>query len=160
MEGTFKGKRALITGGGGGIGKEIVLLLKRKGANVVIIDRSKNDLEALKKEIECDTILADLSDAEQAKKAAERALPVDLLVNCAGVNNLQPFLESTVENFEETINVNTRAIMIVSQVVARNMGYVEGQVVSIMTLSFPLPMLVMLMVVMLMLVMLMLASPS
>src|ERR1019366_4839616 len=86
MEGTFKGKRALITGGGGGIGKEIVLLLKRKGANVVIIDRSKNDLEALKKEIECDTILADLSDAEQAKKAAERALPVDLLVNCAGVN--------------------------------------------------------------------------
>jgi Dehydrogenases with different specificities (related to short-chain alcohol dehydrogenases) len=137
MEGTFKGKRALITGGGGGIGKEIVLLLKRKGANVVIIDRSKNDLEALKKEIECDTIIADLSDAEQAKKAAERALPVDLLVNCAGVNNLQPFLETTVENFEETINVNTRAIMIVSQVVARNMVEQKrgGSIVSISSIA-------------------------
>jgi Dehydrogenases with different specificities (related to short-chain alcohol dehydrogenases) len=137
MEGTFKGKRALITGGGGGIGKEIVLLLKRKGANVVIIDRSKNDLEALKREIECDTIIADLSDAEQAKKAAERALPVDLLVNCAGVNNLQPFLETTVENFEETINVNTRAIMIVSQVVARNMVEQKrgGSIVSISSIA-------------------------
>lgn len=93
MQGKFQGKRALITGGGGGIGREIVLLLKRNGADVVIIDRSKTELEALKKEIECDTIVADLSNAEQAKKAAERALPVDLLVNCAGVNNLQPFLD-------------------------------------------------------------------
>ena len=137
MQGKFQGKRALITGGGGGIGREIVLLLKRNGADVVIIDRSKTELEALKKEIECDTIVADLSNAEQAKKAAERALPVDLLVNCAGVNNLQPFLETTVENFEETINVNTRAIMIVSQAVARNMIEQKrgGSIVSISSIA-------------------------
>jgi len=137
MEGTFKGKRALVTGGGGGIGKEIVLLLKRHGAEVVIIDRSKDALDALKKEIECDTIMADLSNSEDAKKAAERALPVDLLVNCAGVNNLQPFLETTVENFEETINVNTRAPMIVSQVVARNLikQKRKGAIVSISSIA-------------------------
>ncbi len=121
MDTTFKGKRALVTGGGRGIGFEICKLLARLGAEVVVIDRNKDDMAGLAAEIHCTTITADLADAASAKKAAEKAVPIDLLVNCAGVVNLQPFLETTVENFDETINVNTRAGMIVAQVVARDM---------------------------------------
>jgi L-xylulose reductase len=121
MEKTFKGKRALVTGGGRGIGREIVNVLISRGAEVVIIDRIKEDLEAVGKETGCATIVADLGNAQSALAAAEKALPIDLLVNCAGVVNMQPFLETTLENFEETMNVNTRAGMIIGQVVARDM---------------------------------------
>ncbi len=121
MEKWFNEKRALITGGGRGIGREIALLLHRMGARIVIIDRNPEDMESLKKEIDCETIFANILNVEEAKTAAEKALPVDLLVNSAGVVIMQPFLETTVENFDETIGVNTKAMMIISQVVARDM---------------------------------------
>lgn len=121
MDIDFEGKRALITGGGRGIGREIAVLLDSLGAKVVVIDRIEDDMKSLKKDIACETIYADLTDPAGAQKAAEQALPIDLLVNCAGVVILEPFLNTTVENFNETINVNVRAMMLVSQVVARNM---------------------------------------
>ncbi len=121
METSFKGKRALVTGGGRGIGREIVNVLIARGAQVVVIDRLETDLAAVKAETGCQTILADLSDAAAARAAGEKALPIDLLVNCAGVVNMQPFLETTLENFDETMAVNTRACMILGQVVARDM---------------------------------------
>ena len=121
MDIRFDGKRALVTGGGRGIGREITLLLNSLGAKVAVIDRIPEDMDSLKKEIECETIKAELTDPVAAKKAAEQALPIDLLVNCAGVVILEPFLETTIENFNETLNVNVRAMMIVSQVIAKSM---------------------------------------
>lgn len=121
MERRFEGKRALVTGGGRGIGKEITILLTKLGAHVVVIDRIQEDLDAVKAETGCTTINVDLSEADEARRGAERALPIDLLVNCAGVVNLQPFLQTTVENFDETLAVNTRAPLVISQVVAADM---------------------------------------
>ena len=121
MDIRFDGKRALVTGGGRGIGREIAILLGSIGAEVVVIDRIQEDMDSLKKDLRCEAIYTNLLDPGAAKKAAERALPIDLLANCAGVVNLEPFLDTTVENFDETLNVNVRAMMIVSQVVTRNM---------------------------------------
>jgi NAD(P)-dependent dehydrogenase (short-subunit alcohol dehydrogenase family) len=91
---------ALVTGASKGIGRDIALALAKGKARVVIIGRDENDLLSLKTEIVkynananwgpdhwCTTIVADLADAEQARRAAETALatgPVDLLVNNAG----------------------------------------------------------------------------
>ncbi len=137
MEQTFKGKRALVTGGAKGIGREIVNVLMARGAKVVVIDRIHEDLATVGKETGCETILADLGDAEAARKAAEKALPVDFLVNCAGVVTMQSFLDTTLENFEETINVNTRAGMILGQVVARDMikRKCKGAIVNISSVA-------------------------
>jgi L-xylulose reductase len=137
MEKNFSGRRALVTGGAAGIGREIVNVLLSRGAQVVVIDRSKEDLAAVKAQTGCETILADIGNAEQARNAAQKALPVDLLVNCAGVVNLQPFLETTVENFDETVNVNTRAGMIIGQVVARDMirRKSKGAIVNISSIA-------------------------
>jgi NAD(P)-dependent dehydrogenase (short-subunit alcohol dehydrogenase family) len=75
----------------------------------------------LRREIECETIVADLADVEEARAAARRAGPVDLLVNNAGVSIPQPFLETTVEAFDRTIAVNLRAALVIAQVVAASM---------------------------------------
>ncbi len=121
MDIQFHGKRALVTGAGKGIGRVIAPFLAECGADVVALSRTPADLESLKAEIGCRTIVADLADAAAARKAAAEAGPIDLLVNNAGVAILEPFLDASVEAFDTTFAVNVRAVMILSQVVARGM---------------------------------------
>ncbi len=121
MDIRFDGKRALVTGAGKGIGRDIVRLLTECGAAVVAISRTQSDLDSLKAEYGCQTILADIGKAEAARQAAEDAGPIDLLVNNAGIALLGPFLEATVADWDETMAVNLRAAFIISQVVAKGM---------------------------------------
>lgn len=121
MDIRFDGKRALVTGAGKGIGREIVRVLAENGAQVVAVSRTRADLDSLNAAVPCETITADLTNADSARQAAEAAGDIDLLVNNAGIALLQPFLETTVEAFDETMAVNVRAVMVMSQVVARNM---------------------------------------
>ena len=117
----FQGKRALVTGAGKGIGRQIAKTLATHGARVVALSRDPADLASLREELDCETLAADLTDAAGARAAAERAGDVDLLVNNAGIALLQPFLETTPEAFDQTMAVNVRAVMIVSQVLAAGM---------------------------------------
>jgi NAD(P)-dependent dehydrogenase (short-subunit alcohol dehydrogenase family) len=121
MQIEFKGKRALVTGAGKGIGREIACQLASCGAHVTAISRTEADLAVLRDEIGCETIAADLSDASSAREAALAAGDVDLLVNNAGVSFPQSFLETADASFDLTMAINVRAAMIVSQVVARHM---------------------------------------
>ena len=118
----FQGRRALVTGAGKGIGREIALVLARAcNAKVVALSRTQADLDSLAKELDCETITADLADAEAARKAAEQAGAIDLLVNNAGISIPQSFFDTTVDAFDKTIAVNVRAMMIVTQVIAKGM---------------------------------------
>ncbi len=121
MDINLSGKRALITGAGKGIGREIAVVLTECGAEVVALSRTQADLDSLRAEIACQTIRADLTNADDARRAAEEASEIDLLVNNAGISILQPFLETTVEVFDEVLAVNVRAVLIISQVIARGM---------------------------------------
>lgn len=121
MDIRFEGKRALVTGAGKGIGREIVKVLAECGAHVVAVSRTQADLDSLQTETGCSVILADITTPAGAKQAAEVAGDIDLLVNNAGIALLAPFLEVTVEDFDETIAVNLRAALIFSQVVAKSM---------------------------------------
>jgi L-xylulose reductase len=121
MDLRFDGKRALVTGAGKGIGREIALLLAQCGATVVAISRTPADLASLAQQIGGEMIVADVADAEAARAAARRAGPVDLLVNNAGVSFPEPFLDTTTEAFDATIAVNVRAALIISQIIAAGM---------------------------------------
>ncbi len=121
MQIKFDGKRALVTGAGKGIGREIAAFLASCGAQVVAISRTAADLDELRQAIGCRTIVADLADADAVRDAARDAGDIDLLVNNAGISIPQPLMQTTVEAFDRTIAVNVRAAMIVTQVVARGM---------------------------------------
>lgn len=121
MEIRFDGKRALVTGAGKGIGREIATLLAACGARVVAVGRTAEDLASLARETGAEAIVADLGDPEAARAAAERAGPIDLLVNNAGITILQPFLDVTTAAFDAIMAVNVRSVLVVSQVVARGM---------------------------------------
>ena len=115
----FEGRSVLVTGAGKGIGRATAKLLAERGASVVAISRSEADLDSLRAEIGCRTIAVDLADAERTRAAALEALPVDLLVNCAGTTELTPFLDLDAATFDAIMAVNCRAPMIVAQEYAR-----------------------------------------
>lgn len=110
-----------MTGAGKGIGRDIALLLSSSNAQVVALSRTASDLESLKSEIGCEIIAVDVSDTEATRAAVLEAGAIDLLVNNAGISIPQSFLETTPDAFDATMNVNVRAALVVSQVVARGL---------------------------------------
>ena len=133
----FAGKTVLVTGAGKGIGEATARLMAARGARVIAVSRTRSDLDALAEAIGCDTLCVDLADAEAARAAAQAAQPVDLVVNNAGVVELQPFLDTTVEAFDTTMAVNVRAAMIFAQVCARSMieRGAAGSIVNVSSIS-------------------------
>ena len=117
----FTGKRALVTGAGKGIGRELVATLASRGATVVALSRSDADLRSLHAETGCETILADLADTESAAAAVQAALPVQLLVNNAGVAMLDPALRVSEAAFFQLMRVNAWAALRMAQVVGSDL---------------------------------------
>jgi len=136
----FAGKTVLVTGAGKGIGYATAILMAERGAHVVALSRSQPDLDTLSNTIHCKTITVDLADAAAtlaATRQASEAQPVDLLVNCAGTAELEPFLDTSIASFDRTMAVNVRAAMIVAQeyargVTARGAG---GAIVNVSTIA-------------------------
>jgi L-xylulose reductase len=133
----FQGKTVIVTGAGKGIGRHTATLLAARGAKVIAMARTEADLDSLAAEIGATGIVVDLADAAAARRAAEQALPADLLVNCAGTNILEPFLEMKDESFDHIQALNVRAAAIVSQVFARDLVRrgAKGAIVNVSSLS-------------------------
>ena len=133
----FERRSILVTGAGKGIGRATARLLADRGATVVALGRASADLDSLEAEIGCRTIAVDLADAEATRAAARDAMPVDLLVNCAGTTELDGFLDLTSETFDAIMAVNCRAPMIVGQEYARSVlsRGTRGAIVNVSSVS-------------------------
>jgi NAD(P)-dependent dehydrogenase (short-subunit alcohol dehydrogenase family) len=121
------GKTALITGGGKGIGKSIALTFAEQGANVVIASRTGANVQEAAREIDsaggkCLPVEADVSnqaDVNRLVEASQSAFGnVDILVNNAGVSKESTFMELSLSDWEEMLNINlmgavycTRAVL-------------------------------------------------
>lgn len=122
MEITFKGKKALVTGAGKGIGRTIATELLKCGAQVLALSRTKADLDSLKEEHPTiDVVLCDLSNWEEARTVIEGLGAIDLLVNNAAVAVCEPCLVAKPDDFDTMMSINVKAAMNVSQVVAQGM---------------------------------------
>lgn len=125
------GKRALVTGSGTGIGREIALEFARQGADVVLhYAHSGSGAESAAAEIRslgrrARAVQADFDDldavAELGRQAVEFLGGVDCLVNNSGITFNKPFSEVTAEQFDRLYHVNVRAPYFLTQHVVRVM---------------------------------------
>ena len=137
----LRGKTALVTGGGRGIGRAIALGLAEEGAQVAVLDILTDNAESVRREIETLgvkglALAADLTRRAQVTLAVEEMLgqwgQIDILVNNAGWDKLEPFLESEEETWDRIIAINFKALLYVSKAVLPHMaGRGTGKVISI-----------------------------
>jgi NAD(P)-dependent dehydrogenase (short-subunit alcohol dehydrogenase family) len=124
---SLKGKLALITGGGSGIGFEIAKCMIAAGAKVVITGRREN---ALVEAVEIlgqnanyfandVTVLSELDNMVNQIEIAHG--PIDILVNNAGINMKKPALEVTDEDFDRIIHTNLNAVFSLTRSCAKRM---------------------------------------
>ena len=121
MSGRFGGRRVLVTGAGKGIGRETVLRLVAEGAVVVALSRQADDLASLSAQTGCESIPVDLEDLEAAAALVQRHLPIDLLVNNAGIIHIEPALEASMQHVSSMLAVNTLAPLRMAQIVASDL---------------------------------------
>lgn len=112
---SLKGKKALITGAGKGIGKALALALAQEGVSVALLARTTTDLEKVAEEVaafgvEAFVVQADVASLSSVNSAAEKVLSsfgtIDILINNAGIGRFGNFMDLEVASWEEVIQVN------------------------------------------------------
>ncbi|HEY1247652.1 MAG TPA: SDR family oxidoreductase, partial [Nitrososphaera sp.] len=111
----IKGKVAIVTGAGGGVGKSISKRLASEGCKVVMLGRDRAKLSRLSSEIgnkkNTMTVIADISKEAEVLSAIDQTInsfdKIDILVNNAGaINDPAPFHEMTEDQWDELIGTN------------------------------------------------------
>jgi 3-oxoacyl-[acyl-carrier protein] reductase len=126
----LRGKTAVITGAGRGIGRETALTLAREGCRVVLVSRTEAELREVERRIklgggEALVVVADISKKKDIEQLIETTLKhynaLDILINNAGVHIASPFLEATEEEWDTNININLKGMFFLSQAALRVM---------------------------------------
>lgn len=120
------GKVALVTGAGAGIGAAVAGALAEAGAETVLVARRRAELEAVAERIAAAGGRALVRPCDVTDAAAVRALirelsQLDVLVNNAGTNIPEPFLDVTEEHLDALSNLNVRACFTTSQAAVAKM---------------------------------------
>ena len=130
---TFRldGRTALITGGAGGFGGVFARALASAGADVALVGRHAEPLQARAASLAAETgrrvvaLVADVADPDQVRRMAEEATGalgrVDILVNNAGVNLRKPVLDFTPEEWQGVLAVNLTGPFLCARALAPQM---------------------------------------
>ena len=142
---SFDEKVALVTGAGRGIGKAVALSLAKLGCRVVLAARTSVELEKVKLDIQNDKGVAiavptDLTrdeDIDMLVRESQREFgAVDILINNAGWGKRAPVVRARIEDLDQTLRVNLRAPMILTQKLLPSMiAKGEGAVINIGSVS-------------------------
>jgi NAD(P)-dependent dehydrogenase (short-subunit alcohol dehydrogenase family) len=128
------GKTALVTGAGRGIGRATALALARAGAELILVSRTRSQLDEVAREIEkgggrAHVLSFDVTDTTAMRAAFARILQLDILVNNAGLNRPQPFLDVDESTLDLLLGLNVRAAFLMAQAAARLMVAQGGGVI-------------------------------
>jgi NAD(P)-dependent dehydrogenase (short-subunit alcohol dehydrogenase family) len=125
------GKTALVTGAGRGIGRAVALALAAAGAELVLVSRTPSQLDEVAHEIvsgggKARALSFDVTRSDAVRDAFAGLGGLDVLVNNAGINRPQPFLEVDEPTLDLLLGLNVRAAFIVAQAAARLMAAQGG----------------------------------
>jgi 3-oxoacyl-[acyl-carrier protein] reductase len=138
----LKNKNAFITGAGKGIGKAVAIALAKEGVNLILVSRTKSDIDQLAEEtaklgVKTLALSADVSDINSINSAAEKAIAefksIDILINSAGIASFGKFLELEPEAWERIIQVNLMGTYYTTRAIIPNM--IERQTGDIINIS-------------------------
>jgi NAD(P)-dependent dehydrogenase (short-subunit alcohol dehydrogenase family) len=128
----FSGKRAIVTGGGRGIGEAVARRLYSEGASVMVVSRTEAEVAAVAGALGERALahVADVSLEADVQGIVDRALEawgrIDVVVNNAGIDDDCPFLDVQAESWQRVLGVNLTGPFLVSQRAARAMATTGG----------------------------------
>ncbi len=125
------GRRALVTGASGGLGRHFAGVLAQAGAEVVLAARRREATEAAAEEIravggQARAVALDVTDPASVTAALAEAGTLDILVNNAGTAGDGAALDMPTEAFDGVIDTNLRGVFLVAQPAARGMAAGRG----------------------------------
>jgi NAD(P)-dependent dehydrogenase (short-subunit alcohol dehydrogenase family) len=114
------GKTAFLTAAGAGIGRATALAFAREGAVVVATDRDEVALESLRHELAGidaghEVMALDVVDHDAVRRAAARHKDTDILFNCAGWVHQGTVLQTSLENWQRSFDINVTAMFVLIQ---------------------------------------------
>lgn len=120
------GRRALVTGAGRGIGAALAAALAQAGAQVCLIARSADEIEARAAEIraaggEAEACVLDVLRSGSVTQFFESVPAFDILINNAGTNRPMPFEQVEADDFDAVFGLNVRAAFFTAQACARRL---------------------------------------
>ena len=132
------GKRALVTGGGRGIGLAAASALAAAGAHVTLAARTKQEIEDAAAAIsargeQAEALSLDVTDIDAVRRAVAAAKPFQILINNAGINRPAYLPDVKVEDFDAIFALNVRAAFFMAQAVALKLveAKLPGSIVNV-----------------------------
>ena len=122
---SLSGRVGIVTGAGGGIGREIARRLTREGMVVAVLDRDSAAAEAVAGEIGGLALAADVTSPKEVSRAVDTVLArlqrIDVLVNNAGIAWMGPAMDMPLEALQAMLRVNVEGVFIVTRAVLPHM---------------------------------------
>jgi 3-oxoacyl-[acyl-carrier protein] reductase len=138
---TLRGKVALVTGAGRGIGRAIAISLAKSGCHVHLTARTVLQLAEVQQELRdvgdsAVAIQADLTRDEDLQNLVESCGAVDILINNAGWGKRAPVVKGNIDDWDRMFRVNLRAPMILAKrLLPKMIAKGEGAVINIGSVS-------------------------
>ncbi|MCP9271701.1 SDR family NAD(P)-dependent oxidoreductase [Mycolicibacterium arenosum] len=129
MSGRFIGKRAVVTGAAGGVGRATVELLDAEGASVIGLDLNPGDGD-----VACD--VGDTISVDAAMTTAtERLGGLDIVVNVAGIDQFRKFGDLDVATWQRHIGVNLTGPMLICRAALPHLRASKGNIVTVASIA-------------------------
>ena len=137
----LKNKFALVTGAGKGLGKACAIALAEAGSNLIIISRTKKDLDQVSKivkkfKVKCKYYVCDITNYVEIKKIINDQTRIDILINNAGTNIPEHFEKVKRQDMEYMVKINTIAsfnlaqLCVLKMIKVKNRKKIGGSVIN------------------------------
>ena len=132
-EAILKNKNCFISGAAGGLGECFTRKMAKEGANLFLTDVNETKLEKIKNDIESSGAgkikifyafgnFEKLDDIYKIMDTAKNTIGnIDILINCIGINQAKPFIESTIEEYEKMMDINVRVPYVLCSTFCKDM---------------------------------------